>query len=156
MKQKTIATVVTLFIAVLAINTLPALACELIALTPGYWKQRQHFGSWPQGINPTDKLESYFVFPPELGALKTDTLLQALGYNGGKGLEGAARILLRASVAALLNAEKFGKITPSSDGYAGSTSEVIELVNLTMDTLDRDTMLWVASQLDLLNNRIWP
>ena len=72
--------------------------------TPGYWKN--HTDSWPPtGYSPGQAVDSVFAnvntFYPALG---NATLFQALGFDGGPGAEGAAEILLRAGVAALLNA----------------------------------------------------
>ena len=77
--------------------------------------------------------------------LANDTLLDALGYEGGKGVLGAARILLRAGVAALLNAE-------SGIGYPLNVVQVQTLVNDALNTNSLSTMLAVAAQLDTFNN----
>jgi hypothetical protein len=71
--------------------------------TPGYWKN--HTDSWPPtGYSTTQKIKGVFseaTFWPGVG---NATLLDALSFAGGSGTEGAAEILLRAAVAALLNA----------------------------------------------------
>lgn len=66
--------------------------------TPGYWKQSQHFDSWPAGINPTDLFSAHFddAFPGK-------TLLFVLGQGGG-----GLKALGRHTVAALLNAASSG------------------------------------------------
>ena len=108
----------------------------------GYWKQPQHFDSWV-GYSPNQTLESVFDVPDSYG-LDNFTLVQALSFQGGSGTTGAARILLRAAVAALLNA--------SSVDYPLTTAEVISMVNAALASGDRSTMLALASQLDKYNN----
>ena len=68
--------------------------------TPGYWKNHQD--AWiPTGINPSDEVGDWFIVTyPDLA---NTSLLDALSFKKGRNLEGAARILLRTSVAALLN-----------------------------------------------------
>jgi hypothetical protein len=77
---------------------------------------------------------------------KDDTLLDALNYKGGSGLKGAARNLLRAAVAALLNAA-----SPNVD-YPRTTAEVIADVNAALASNSRSTMLSLAEELDRDNN----
>jgi len=77
---------------------------------------------------------------------KDDTLLDALNYNGGSGRTGAARILLRAAVAALLNAA-----SPNVD-YPRTPAEVITSVNVALTSNSRSTMLTLAAELDRDNN----
>lgn len=66
--------------------------------TPGYWKQRQHFDSWPDPYDPTDLFSEHFE-----DAFPGMTLVQVLG-NGGGGLNA----LGRHTVAALLNSASSG------------------------------------------------
>jgi hypothetical protein len=77
---------------------------------------------------------------------KDDTLLDALNYGGGPETTGAARILLRAAVAALLNAAQ-----PDVD-YQLTVAQVISQVNTALASGNRNTMLNLASQLDRYNN----
>lgn len=72
-------------------------------------------------------------------------LLDALNYGGSNSTPGAAQILLRAGVAALLNAA-----SPGVD-YQLTTEQVLSQVNTAL-TKNRSTMLSVASQLDRYNN----
>jgi hypothetical protein len=72
--------------------------------------------------------------------------LEALSFKGGPGVGGAAQILMRAAVAALLNS------TSSLVDYPLGTAAVISQVNVALASLDRDTMLNLASQLDAFNN----
>ena len=73
-----------------------------------------------------------------------DTLVGALDYQGGSGTTGSARILLRAAVAALLNAA-----SPDVN-YPLTTAQVISQVNAALASNNRSTMLALASQLDLV------
>jgi hypothetical protein len=118
--------------------------------TPGFWKQSQHLDSWvPTGYAPSQTLESVFDVPDALGK-DAVTLLAALDGAGGTDLIGAAEILLRAAVAAILNAAHPGI------QYARTAASVIADVNAALATMDRDTMLALAAQLDTDNNAACP
>lgn len=113
--------------------------------TPGYWKN--HPGSWPAtGYTTTQKVKTVFSEASLFPALGNSTLHQALYFDGGSGLDGAAEILLRAAVAALLNAAH-----PGVD-YPRTTGEVVAQVNSALASGNRDTMLTLAAQLDADNN----
>jgi hypothetical protein len=115
--------------------------------TPGYWKQSQHFGSWNatglSPIDPSDTLEDA-GFMPVNGVSNSTTLLAALDFEGGDGLEGAEKILLRAAVAALLN-----ELNPDVE-YA--LTGVVGDANTAMASMNRDTMLQWAETFDDSNN----
>jgi hypothetical protein len=109
--------------------------------TPGFWKN--HPEDWV-GYSPTQLVGSVFDdVPPSLGGA---TLLQALSFGGGSGTEGAARILLRAGVAALLNAAH------PEVSYLLSTAQVIDEVSEALASGSRDTILDLADRLDRANN----
>jgi hypothetical protein len=110
--------------------------------TPGYWKQEQHFDSWV-GYTQNQTLESVFDVPDAYG-LDSTTLLAALSLQGGPGVNGAARNLMRAAVAALLNS--------TGVDYTMTSAEVIAAVNAALASGDRDTMLALAADLDADNN----
>jgi hypothetical protein len=76
------------------------------------------------------------------------TLLEALDVSGGGGntLTGASRTLLRAAVAALLNASSNGV------NYPISTAKIISDVNEALASGDRNTILTLAGTLDGYNN----
>jgi len=112
--------------------------------TPGFWKQPQHLDSW-SGFDPSQTLESAFDVPDAF-SLDDATLLEALSFQGGPSVSDAARILLRASVAALLNAAN-----PAVD-YPLSVSDVTSQVNTALASGDRNTILALATRLDRLNN----
>jgi len=114
--------------------------------TPGYWKN--HLDSWV-GYTPGQSLESVFDVPNSLG-YDIVTLQEALSFQGGSGVAGGARILLRAAVASLLNAAH-----PDVD-FDLTTAEVIADVNAALASGDRATMLDLAADLDELNNQGCP
>jgi hypothetical protein len=93
---------------------------------------------------PTDTAAS--VFEGELYGLESRTLLQLLQGGGGSGVEGAARILLRAAVAALLNS------AVDEVGYPLAEAEILAAVSTALATGDRSEILELASELDRLNN----
>ncbi|MBY4678276.1 prealbumin-like fold domain-containing protein [Marinobacterium arenosum] len=115
--------------------------------TPGYWKVPQHHDSWMETpYSPDQLLSSVFNMQGMTdlnGDGMEDTLLDALNYNGGTGVDGAARILMRAAVAALLN---------EASSVQFSVSGVIGLVNDALATMSREQMLMLAKKLDDANN----
>lgn len=113
--------------------------------TPGYWKQEHHFDSWPFPYGPDTLLRDVFVTSNVL-YVPDDTFLEALNYGGGPGVGGATQILLRAAVAALLNAEALG--TAFED-------EPDQVIDTTVDRLEsqwRPTILTRATYFDSINN----
>jgi len=120
--------------------------------TPGYWKN--HTDNWFEdaantvAIPTTKTVESAFV---EAGAYPVGdwTFLQALQGGGGPGVDGAARILARAAVAAYLNAAHEGLGYPLRRFSPGG---IVDMVNDAFASGDRATMLRLARRLDELNN----
>jgi len=113
--------------------------------TPGYWKQAQHFDSWPAPYTPDSNLRDVFVTDP-VELVPDDTFLEALNYTGGTGVSGATRILLRAAVASLLN-------SASPDvGFAVSTGHVVDTTISRIETQYRPTILTRALYFDSINN----
>ena len=111
--------------------------------TPGFWKN--HPEAWgPTGFLTTQTLESVFNVPDAFG-LDNVTLIDALGFGGGKGNLGSAKILLRAAVAAILNASH-----PGVD-YEFALADVIADVNTALAG-NRPGMLALATELDDANN----
>jgi hypothetical protein len=108
--------------------------------TPGYWKN--HTSAWDQ-YSPMQTVGSVFN---NTGSLSGFTLLQALNFDGGEGVVGAKRILLRAAVAALLNARD------SDVDYSLYVSEVRNRVNAALGSNDRQRILNLATNLDRRNN----
>lgn len=113
--------------------------------TPGYWKN--HTGSWSgTGYTPGQTAGSVFAGASAFPSLAGKTLLQTLQGGGGPGAEGAAKILLRAAVAALLNAAHSGV------DYPRTTAEILADVNAALSGGNRDAMLSLATALDDDNN----
>lgn len=127
------------------VGAAPVAACDQ-GCTPGYWKN--HTSSWLV-YQPNQTLGSVFVIPTELASFGNVKLIDALQGGGGAGLEGAAKILLRAGVASLLNAA----VLRDSFGYP---DWVIWQVNRALDDPDRVQMLLYAGWLDGLNNQGCP
>ncbi len=113
--------------------------------TPGYWKQEQHFDSWPEPFAPDTMLRDVFVTVPA-EYVPDDTFLEALNYGGGPGVEGATGILLRAAVAALLNAQALGL------AFEDSPTEVIDSTVGRLQSQWRPTILTRATYFDSINN----
>ncbi|MFH1219018.1 MAG: FlgD immunoglobulin-like domain containing protein [Candidatus Eisenbacteria bacterium] len=124
-----------------------AIACCSVAgedgCTPGFWKN--HPDCWAC-FSPSTLVGTVFTVPATLSELADDTLMEALGYPGGKGTIGAARNLLRHAVSAVLNA-----CNPNG-AYPMSQDQVILAVNAALATLDRTQMGSLQSMLDRYNN----
>ena len=113
--------------------------------TPGYWKN--HTESWAgTGYSPDQTTGSVFSGASAFPSLASQSLLQSLQGGGGSGTLGAARILLRAAVAALLNAAHSGV------DYPRTTAEILADVNAALGSNNRNTMLSLAAELDSDNN----
>jgi hypothetical protein len=123
--------------------------------TPGYWKQSQHYDSWTAtGYNPGDAISTVFTFPASpsytVNALPMGgfTLVQGLGFKGGNDLSGKAQILIRAAIAAVLNASN------SSIQYGMSKTDIINKVNAALAGGDATAITNLGTQLDGLNNGV--
>lgn len=118
---------------------------ELYGCSPGFWKN--HLYLWPEQFAPSDLIGDVFDVSvvPELGTM---TLAEALGGGGGPGLYGAARILLRAATAAVLNEATYGANFPPYPSVAA----LIAAVNDVLALQDRALILDLADQLDQVNN----
>lgn len=113
--------------------------------TLGYWKVKQHHDSWPLPLTPSGSLQSYFG----LDAPDT-TLLAALSFKGGPGVDGAEQILLKQAVASLLNAAS------GAVDFPLTSAEVTSQVVFALQSGDREVMLSLASTLDAYNNQGCP
>jgi hypothetical protein len=111
--------------------------------TPGYWKQEQHFDSWPGIYTPTGGGAT--TLNDVFGRGGSTTLLAALNGGGGAGVAGALSILYRAAAAAVLNSE-------SSVAYPRTTADIVSDVQTAVDSNNRATILALASALDADNN----
>ena len=125
-----------------------------VACTPGFWKN--HLNAWPSPYTPDTTLKQAFAvegwsFPSQISSdLTNATLLQALQFQGGPGIDGAFQILMRAATAALLNAQEFG-----APPFEWDTLAVIADVHAAMpfgETPVRDDMLAWAMLFDYFNN----
>lgn len=113
--------------------------------TLGYWKVKQHHDSWPEGYPTSTHLQTVF------GPLAfNNTLLQALNYKGGPGVEGGKRLLLKQATAAFLNA------TSASVDYPETADVLVSQVRAALATGDREVMLSLATTLDAYNNQGCP
>ncbi len=110
-------------------------------LTPGFWKQSQHFDSWPDGYVPATlgaggtSYEGTFglnVLPSLTWSVPSGrtvsqandiSLLTALDLGGG-----GQNPLARHATAALLNAETFGDGGADGSGYRFSVAEIKQAV----------------------------
>jgi hypothetical protein len=108
--------------------------------TPGFWKQPQHFDSWPVSTSTTLAGAGFTSTGHSAGT----TLLEALSFQGGPTVQDAKDILLRAAAAAYLNS--------FAVDYPLSTAEVISMVNDALASGDRATILALAGVLDANNN----
>lgn len=111
--------------------------------TPGYWKN--HTASWEE-FSPTAKAKSMFYASGVNYAGSQGTLLQGLQGGGGSGVSGAQAILLRAAIAAVLNAAH------DSIGYPLTRPQFVGDVNAALASGNRQRMLDLATRLDRLNN----
>jgi hypothetical protein len=108
----------------------------------GFWKN--HPDEW-QVYMPDDLVGGPFPSSALYG-LEGETLRDALRFRGGRGADGAARLLLRQAVTALLNAAHLDVDYPRTE------AEVMVDVDVALGTEDRDTMLDLAEDLDDDNN----
>ena len=119
--------------------------------TPGYWKN--HTASWvegPRATIPTTRLMSR-MFPATTGtSFASVTALEALQGGGGKGVDGATSILLRAATASWLNSahEELDYPLRRHTPVTGTVARV----DAALLSRDRERMLTLADELDRFNN----
>jgi hypothetical protein len=123
-----------------------AQACVKEGLTPGWWKN--HTNYWGNHWSPNAPLGQMFTGASAYN-LQNRTLLQALNFpeHRARNLQLAAENLLRAAVAAYLNA-----VSPYVITYYKSATWIRTNVNQALLSRDRDTMLKLAANLDAWNN----
>lgn len=131
---------------VAAIAATPAAAHETgnEGCTPGFWKN--HPEEWPIA-NST--LEQVYNVPDAFG-LDSKTLRQALSFQGGPGLAGMARNLLRHSVAGLLN------ILHPDIEYPLTEGQVINRTNTALNSGSRAQMEAQKNEFASFNSRGCP
>lgn len=102
--------------------------------TPGYWKQPQHFDSWPEGITPETVYSDIFGRTITIrtgdGLVTDPTLLQALSALGGK-----VNTAARHSTAAYLNS------VTSGVSYDLNTDQVISNLQTSIDNNDFGSLI---------------
>jgi hypothetical protein len=120
--------------------------CEAGAgCTPGFWKNCTiHWAATPYSVDQL--VSSVFTLGNCCKDFGNSTLHRALSFGGGGGVCGAVRILLRAGVAALLNASS------PEVSYPLTEPEIIASVNAALATCSRDPMIELAGELDRANN----
>ena len=127
------------------VKALSTTGCEKLGLkgcTPGYWKQPQHFDSWPAGIEPSDLFGPAFLNTTTFANI---TLLAVLEQGGG-----GSKALGRHAVAALLNA-----LSPSVD-YPYTSAQVQWMVFTALASGDAKTIEATKDQLEDANQRNCP
>jgi hypothetical protein len=132
--------------------------------TPGFWKN--HTELWDDDTDPgigdepyRPDLTLFWAFyhqgsafvgaPDEVAQFQDITMLEALQGGGGRGLEGATKILVRAAAAAYLNAAHEGLGYPLRRNNAGGLFDELAAA---LRSGDRHQMLDLARELDDLNN----
>lgn len=116
--------------------------------TPGYWKN--HTSAWEE-YSPSQTISSVFTNAAPYGDL---TLLQGLSLSGGPGVDGAKQILIRAAIAAVLNAAHDSLGYPWRRSFASEFGRpaLIPTVNNALASGSRSTILDLATRLDRDNN----
>jgi hypothetical protein len=139
--------------------------------TPGYWKN--HTDVWQEyhaSESVSHMLRSSlsggtdYTFPSILSQYGSISMLDALKLKGGSGADGGAQILLRAATAGILNAA-YDVVPDGSQGlfypyrrYQSVTINgvtypaLIPAVTAALNSLDKDTMVNLAAQIDAANN----
>lgn len=164
--------VAVLVLAVFAlVPKLPA-AQENEACGAGFW--RNHLDTWKEtvAVSPyTLNYEPYYVPYRTLqdagyyvGGLVNvpipHTLLSALSYKGGPGLEGAVRLMVRESVVALLNAShpdvNYGCFPGGTYGAINVVNYAINVAQYPNAEARRQAYLEVAAMLQACNEGVCP
>ncbi len=146
-----LATVAALFATLVVASPASATNIGNEGCTPGYWKN--HTSNWEE-FTPDSLVGAQGWLKDAPVGLKATyrnwTFLQALQGGGGPGLDGAAKILLRASVAAYLNAAHEGVGYPYR--RLNDPGQLKATIQAAFASGDRATMLSLASMLDDANN----
>lgn len=119
--------------------------------TPGYWKVKQHWDSWTgTGYTTTQLLSTVFTIPASYTvkskAMGSYSMVEGLSFQGGSTISAKAEILMRAAVAAVLNAGK------SNVSYAMTSADIISQVNAALASANATTIINLATKLDGYNN----
>lgn len=115
--------------------------------TPGYWKN--HTDNWEEYTTASTLRNNWTLgqFDAKWGG---KTFEEALSFKGGTGLDGAFQILMRASVAAYLNAAHEGVGYPLR--RFDEPGEMKDMINTALASGSRAQMLDLARKLDMYNN----
>ncbi len=125
--------------------------------TPGYWKNHQE--EWNSGYTPIQYIQDVFNVPSGYltsGVLDLDKngakdrLIDGLAYRGGTGLSGAAQIMFRAAITALLNEAYYGADYPGSE----SKTALVAIVNSKLVLMTRTDLILLAGYFDFWNNAV--
>ena len=126
-----------------------------------YWEHRERrmppqtpdFSFWPEPYTPADRLSEVFTIPQCITDLdvRDATLLEALGFHRGGGVNGAASALLREAVAALLNAQVTLNGDCNVEYPIANPAVVVEMVNQALATCDRRQMLQLGEIFQTFN-----
>jgi len=148
--------------------------------TPGFWKRLAKDGSsgWlaltmssyvPTGYSPDDRLVDVLTFGTQIteqwwSDIQNMTMLDALEFHGGDGVEGGVRIFLRAAVAGLLNAAAYHTQNIYYIWWPYYKVTIVE--GLLANGTTRDDFIGMAGAIDYWNNlgcpinrwgdRMWP
>lgn len=118
--------------------------------TPGYYKNlRKHLFAWTDaGWDPNDPVSSMFSESANApyATLGAADLIDGLSFQGGNSVEEKAEILLRAGIAAVLNADN------PNVSYPFASVEIIDAVNAALASQNIELILFVATILDGANN----
>lgn len=149
-RRTALAAVAFTLLAALAVLAVPSpVAANNIGnqgCTPGYWKN--HSDNWEE-YSPNQTIASVFPLPAGLSQYGSLTLLQGLSLQGGKGATGGAEILLRAGIAAFLNAAHEGVGYPYRR-YA-DPGDIGPKITQALASMDKDQMVALAAWLDAAN-----
>lgn len=110
--------------------------------TLGYWKN--HTSAWVT-YSPNDTIGSVYNMKTKLTPLASDSLLTGLAYPGGPDVIAAERLLLKQSIAGILNV---------TAGLNYTDVPVSKLIVLTREAIvggDRDRMITLAGKFELRN-----
>lgn len=118
--------------------------------TPGYYKNlKKHLFAWTDaGYDPDQLVSSVFseAGNAPYAALGGATLHEGLSFRGGDSVAEKAEILLRAAIAAVLNADG------PNVSYSFTSADIIADVNAALLSQDIDDILDLAKELDDENN----
>ncbi len=113
--------------------------------SPAFWEGER--GEWRRtGLSADDRLESVFRSAAEYASLRAVSLSDALEFEGGEGVEGTAAVLLRAGVAAMLNAGH------PRISFAYKPDEVVDTVNDALASGNLDRLRAAAESLEQADN----